>query len=851
MKLIKPILGAVAIGAMSLPLTSCVSKSKSETKTKSVLQTPLAYPALLKPGKAFVLAESGKFSLSNNVLNASWNFSKENYTSATFVNNATTDAFEQPEELFSILLKDGKIISSKDMTISSAPQIKAISQKVGSLKASDRFTGQAIEVEFTTSDENLTVLWRAELKNCANYVREVVTFTAKDKAIDLEKITLIDKKSTKVSTVGSVQGSVVTDRNFFLAYEHPMANNGNGSSLLPVGQWKTEQLTTKPQTLSFDVTKLITQPGTYHPQFVGSGSRVNITKVKLIAKGPLELIHDDKEVAVDAHAAYTSKDKNYWNIFSLEVKEIDTTKSYTLEVTVAATEKGKPCSGSVAINRKFSTPQIECSYTRNAPLEVDQPYVASSVIGVYPKSQLRRAFLYYLERERVHPYRTFLNYNSWYDIGYFNKYTEADALAVIKGFGEELVQKRGVKMDSLLFDDGWDNDETLWKFHKDFPNGFTNVTKEANSYGIDPGVWLSPWGGYGKPRENRIKAGREQGFEIYEDKENPYNSVFKMSGPKYYERFSSKCKEMITKYNVNQFKFDGIGGNSGSGADGFTPDFEAALKLISELQDLRPDVYINLTTGTWPSPFWLQTCDSIWRGGFDHQFKGPGSKRQQWITYRDGEVYNRIVKNGPLFPISSLMVHGTILAKKVGKELNHTTEGEFRDEIRSMFGGGSQLQELYITPSLMNKQNWDDLAVAAKWARKNADTLLDVHWVGGNPYKNQIYGFAAWSPDHSALTFRNPSDKEETFSFTIRELLELPEGYNGVMKLKCPFPITIIKGKAQLPQRLMQATRSVDKKIKLKMKPFEVLVFDLTPVVAEVKQLDKPVAKKAKITEAK
>ena len=838
MKLIKPILGALAIGAMTLPLTSCVSKNKSETKAE--LKTPLTYPALLKPGKAMASVENGTFLLGNNVLNASWNFSEKNYTSATLENRVTSEVFTQPEELFSILLKDGTIISSKDMALSSNPKIAKISPTEESLKAGDRFYGQAIEVEFTTKDNNLTALWRVELKNSANYIREIVTFTAKNDDIDLEQIILVDKKATKVSTVGSVQGSVVTDRNFFLAYEHPMANNGNGSSLLPIGGWKTEELTTKAKILTFDITKQITQPGDYHPQFVGSGSKVNITSVKLIAKGPFELINDDHEVAIDTHDAYTSKNKNYWNIFSLKVKEVNPTLRYMLEVTLAASEEGKACSGSIAINRQFSTPRIECSYTRNAPLEVDKPYTASSVIGVYPNRQLRRAFLYYLERERVHPYRTFLNYNSWYDIGYFNKYTEADALEVIKGFGEELVKKRGVKMDSLLFDDGWDNDETLWKFHKDFPNGFTNVTKEANSYGMDPGVWLSPWGGYGKPREKRIKAGREQGFEIYEDQENPYNTVFKMSGPKYYERFSSKCKEMITKYNVNQFKFDGIGGNSGNGADGFTPDFEAALKLIKELQDLRPDVYINLTTGTWPSPFWLQTCDSIWRGGYDHQFKGLGSKRQQWINYRDGEVYNRIVKNSPLFPISSLMVHGTILAKKVGAELDHTTDSDFRDEIRSMFGAGSQLQELYITPSLMNKQNWDDLAEAAKWARKNANTLVDVHWVGGNPYENKIYGFAAWSPDHSAITLRNPSDKEESITFTIRELLELPDGYNGIMKLKCPFPIKIIEGKATLPQRLMEATKSVDKKIKLKMKPFEVLVFDLTPVVAEVKVEAKP-----------
>ena len=59
-------------------------------------------------------------------------------------------------------------------------------------------------------------------------------------------------------------------------------------------------------------------------------------------------------------------------------------------------------------------------------------------MGATRKGQLRRDFLGYVERERAHPYRTFLHYNSWYDIGYFSKYNEADALAVIAAYWQEL-----------------------------------------------------------------------------------------------------------------------------------------------------------------------------------------------------------------------------------------------------------------------------------------------------------------------------------------------------------------------------------------------------------------------------
>ncbi|MGH7690655.1 MAG: twin-arginine translocation signal domain-containing protein, partial [Gemmatimonadaceae bacterium] len=60
---------------------------------------------------------------------------------------------------------------------------------------------------------------------------------------------------------------------------------------------------------------------------------------------------------------------------------------------------------------------VTCALPRTLPLRPDAPVVVSSVIGAVRPGQLRRDFLAYVERERAHPYRTFLHYNSWYDIG--------------------------------------------------------------------------------------------------------------------------------------------------------------------------------------------------------------------------------------------------------------------------------------------------------------------------------------------------------------------------------------------------------------------------------------------------
>src|SRR5208282_4591384 len=135
---------------------------------------------------------------------------------------------------------------------------------------------------------------------------------------------------------------------------------------------------------------------------------------------------------------------------------------------------------------------VRCFLPRGTALLAGENYECSLVLGFTPKGQMRRGFLAYLERERAHPYRPFLHYNSWYDIGYFSKYDEKAALNVINTFGEELVVKRGVKLDSFLFDDGWDDPATLWRFHSGFPNGFTPLRQAAAKYGAAPGIWLSP-----------------------------------------------------------------------------------------------------------------------------------------------------------------------------------------------------------------------------------------------------------------------------------------------------------------------------------------------------------------------
>ncbi len=456
--------------------------------------------------------------------------------------------------------------------------------------------------------------------------------------------------------------------------------------------------------------------------------------------------------------------------------------------------------------------RVRCRMPRTLPLRRGATLEVSSVAGVTRSGQLRRDFLAYVERERAHPYRTFLHYNSWYDIGYFSKFSEADALGAVNAFGAELHEKRGVTLDSFLFDDGWDDPTTLWRFNSGFPDGFANVRDATRKYGAAPGVWMSPWGGYGKPHDDRVAYGKQQGFETNE-------RGFALSGPVYYQRFRDTCMDMIRRFGVNQFKFDGTG-NAASTTPGssFDSDFDAAIHLIGELRAEKPDLYVNLTTGTYPSPFWLRYADSIWRGGEDHSFAGVGSSRQRWITYRDADTYDHVVRAGALFPLSSLMLHGLIYAKSA-HNLNTDPGNDFASEVHAYFGNGTQLQEMYVTPALLTKENWDTIAEHAKWSRGNAETLFDTHWIGGDPLRLEPYGWAAWSAKKGIVTLRNPSERPQVMAIDAGSALELPEGSVREYAARNPFA-----GSREVPRAFKAGEEQ-----RVALAPFEVVTIELTP----------------------
>jgi len=474
------------------------------------------------------------------------------------------------------------------------------------------------------------------------------------------------------------------------------------------------------------------------------------------------------------------------------------------------------------------------------PPTKSRPWEYGAVMGHFLEpSQARRSFVAYLNAERPGRRSPMVHYNSWYDFysyqdegfnGGFkdrvpdekligslrpDKLSESNCLSRIRAFGEELVEKRHTQIDSFLWDDGWDNSKSLWSFDKErFPRGFNNMSDVATNFNAGTGVWLSPWGGYGFPKQDRVQYGKQHGWET-----NLLNhgseEGFSLAGTNYRKAFKGVAMKMVKEEGVNMFKFDGVAGNPMEKA----VEMEAMFSLISELRresgklkrkrrnkdknkNNDDDIWINLTTGTWASPFFLFWADSIWRGGGDipsgedflpdafQDPQNPGqmirpkedglTRRQRWIRWRNLIVYENVYLQSHFFPISQLMIHGMILASHgdaYAYGLDEFDTVDFTQEVWSFLGLGQQLQELYVAPRYMTPEAWDILAEGLRWARKEAPILRDSHWAFGDPRRREVYAVASWDVDSARgfIMIHNPTgEAQRSVPFSLQEILELP-----------------------------------------------------------------------------
>ena len=773
-----------------------ISSGKSRTSSQS--------PSQFLPRATI---DDSKLTLTNGIVSAVWQCTPQSLTLASFEDGGARVKIALAMPVFTLQLADGTLIAADKLPASSGAVIVPLAANGSASVTSERLPGKALEVTYNLPAHQLSLTWRAILREGSTYIRQELTMTPDSDHTIIKKLTLIDLTQPNVRTTGSVRGTPIVTDDIFAAIEHPCAE-----AVIPLSQktfsWSPSDFPAKRHSV------IISQPLTHISagdcevefNYKSGQNRLDISSVRLLVNG--------KVVSEDTHSGYAGIPKQE-PIYRLHIPKIEANEECALEVVVASDGNSN---GQIVFRQLNTLMQVRCMYSRAIPLPAKQSFTVSSVIGAYAKGQLRRSFLSYLERERAHPYRPFLHYNSWYHLNIDrpkNRMTESEAVKAIHDIGTELTVKRKVQLQSFIMDDGWDSHEKVWEFNENFPQGFANIARATSQYQAGIGLWMSPFGGYETPKNTRLKFGKQAGFETNAN-------GFSMAGKNYQTHFRDTTLRMIQDFRVNYFKFDGMGGGNasdGSNSD-YANDMDAMINvIIKSIRTRAPDTYISATVGTWPSPFWTRYADSIWRQGEDTSFAGVGNGRERWITYRDAAVFERVRSRSILYPLNSLMLHGIVVGDRDRPAHMNKEPVSLKHEARSFFGCGTCLQELYVTPEVMTTAMWDVIAEAAKWAQSRKDTLVDTHWIGGNPASLETYGWAAWSPSHATITIRNPSDKAQNFKLNATEAFELPVDAARSFTVTSPFP------DQPAPLDAIAADVAVD----ITLQPFEVIVLDCVP----------------------
>lgn len=800
------------------------------------------------PGAAKVSREGETMSLSNSLLTAKYMLKDGKLSFGGLV--SPKGAVAAPGgELFVIQTADGKSIKASDLTCASVKMVELKAQPKAFNLAS-RSAGKALEAHFTALDGSLQIAWRAVLRDGSHYLRQELQLKS-TKPITMKGIVgmqynLAVGSNGMPAVSGNARGALIVNDVAFTALETPMGINTVGTKTTGGEAWNAAAWTARswsdgdhaPEALKKYGDGLLVSEGpvaidgqgdcSVTFQYKGGNNKLNVVGVQLVnASGAV--------VSEDLHAGSTG-DRNVNNVYALKVPS---SGKYTLRYWADAKNEPVTSKGEVAFSLPVKTEQatakvqdsamVQGFWSRKTMLQPGDVWDVSSVLGLFEPGQQRRSLLAYIERERVMPYRPFIHYNSWYELNInrnndsdpAKRMTEAQCVEVVKDWNEQMFKKRGTGIDAFVWDDGWDEFNSLWDFHKMFPKGFSETNKLARKQGAGIGAWLGPVGGYGASKGKRL---------AHWNKNHPNNQIgnFQLSNKEYFDAFVGRCSQMVKDYDMRYFKFDGISTNFHSRGPGNEEDAEGILRVVTALRKQRGDLYINCTVGTWASPFWFRYADSVWRQENDWGDMGEGDKRDQWITYRDRLVHEVFVQGSPLMPINSMMTHGLMVTKFGPPACMPRDPENVKKEMRCAFACGTSLQELYVDRDLMNANNgvlWDDLAEGIKWIRRNADVLDDVHWVGGNPWdkdkkEGSVYGWAAWNPSKATLALRNSSAKEKSLTITMREALDIPAKVKGKITFKDSY------GDQRKMAGFSGVSVDIDKPVTFTLQPFEVFVYE-------------------------
>lgn len=197
------------------------------------------FPQKKQPGVAKITQKANSYQLANKVLKASF----INTGGKLYFNGCSELGLQPNTELFKVLLGDGRTVTASEMKLEDVKMV-TLAENPSAATASLRYAGKALEARFTY--EELSIVWRAVLRNGSHYLRtEMDIQAAKD--LPMKGIVamnyLVAKNSayTAPEVVGNTRGAILASNHIFAGLETPMGLNSSkdeGNATHIEGLWR-------------------------------------------------------------------------------------------------------------------------------------------------------------------------------------------------------------------------------------------------------------------------------------------------------------------------------------------------------------------------------------------------------------------------------------------------------------------------------------------------------------------------------------------------------------------------------------------------------------------------------------
>ncbi len=443
--------------------------------------------------------------------------------------------------------------------------------------------------------------------------------------------------------------------------------------------------------------------------------------------------------------------------------------------------------------------KILCSVEIGKKIEVKPIESGWAVMALTPPGLEKLWFSKYLERIRIRPLRPYTLYNSWYDlrsaeypkVPATNVMNEKNVLHIIDLIKTNFVEKNNIHLDAFVLDDGWDVYRSNWQLRTvQFPNGFKPIVQKLKTMGTDLGVWFGPTGGYSF-RNKRIDWMGKHGYEVVGKDVGNNNRMLCLAGKQYSRLLKKRTTDFVDKDGVRFFKWDGIQFSCSEPDHGHPVGIysrravlDTLIALTGAVRAKHPDVYLNITSGTWLSPWWVQYANQIWMSGGDYGYSDVPSvsRRDAAMTYRDIVLYQDFKVNDFWMPIANLMTHGIIKGNLQTLGAKEPID-KFTNNALLYFARGVSMWELYISPDILSADEWSAISKSLHWAKENFDILKHTEMAGGNPGAKEAYAYVHFNGNKGIIAARNPFIEKKELKLTLAEKYNLnPQARNLVLE---------------------------------------------------------------------